>query len=262
MATQGASKKGYNNRTYVVKHILTPAKCRKLAAKYRLAVYSHCKEGPEVQSRAVKSILYHELDHKNTTPEQKEHYHRLCGDWCGFKKWRNDGNAAKDYLKTQSKDIEGNKVVWRAGALAGMDSLYPKAFEELEARFEVIGQRELMARCSRLRTSNINESIHAKLWLLCSKKKNHRMDRITFAAQQVMLSHNFGHLNASLLNCLGVMTVRCAHDLHLANKQSVCVAKRKYKLTETANTRQRRRKVKRTTGLGTNSGAYQSGGGD
>ena len=43
--------------------------CHKIALKYRLAVYGHCEEGPVEQSKAVKAVLYHELDHKDVTPD-------------------------------------------------------------------------------------------------------------------------------------------------------------------------------------------------
>ena len=74
------------NTKFVLRHIFTNQFCHKVAAKYRLAVYSHCKEGIEAQSRAVLSIPFHELDHIDTTVAQKQHYHRYCGDYCGFKR--------------------------------------------------------------------------------------------------------------------------------------------------------------------------------
>ena len=55
-------------RTYVIKHMFSNQLCHKLARKYRLAVYSHCDGGCDVQSQAVMALLSHELDHKDTTP--------------------------------------------------------------------------------------------------------------------------------------------------------------------------------------------------
>ena len=81
-------------KTYPLRHIFTSQMCNRLARKYRLAVYSHCDDGPEVQSKAVHSILSHELDHKDTTPQQKIFYHRLCDKTCGFNKWLAAGNTA------------------------------------------------------------------------------------------------------------------------------------------------------------------------
>ena len=138
------------NTKYVLSHIFTNQFCRKIAAKYRLAVYAHCDEGLEAQSKAVLSIPYHELDHRNSTVAQKEKYHKYCDDSCGFKKWLKDGNAAGDYQKKYTKDIHRNTVTWEHGAFAGMDTIFPNAFEELVCSFRDMGCAELMSGCTRL----------------------------------------------------------------------------------------------------------------
>ena len=94
-------------RTYVIRHMFTGILCNRIARKYRLAVYSHCNDGSEVQSRAVQAVLNHELDHKDTTPQQKIYYHRLCDEGCGFNKWLAAGNTAETYLKTTYKNYLG-----------------------------------------------------------------------------------------------------------------------------------------------------------
>ena len=94
----------------------------------------------------------------------------------------------------------------------------------------------LLSRCSRLRTTNMNESIHSKLWVLCNKHKNHGLERVRFAAQQVILSHNLGRRRASLLNVLGTMTPSMSHDLDILDRESVCVASRKHALARLSST--------------------------
>ena len=149
--------------TYVLNHIFTSKMCNRLARKYRLAVYSHCDDGPDIQSEAVMAVFNHELDHKDTTPDQKAYYHRLCDEGCGFNKWLAAGNTAATYVKTTYRNHLGKEVAWDSGAFAGMDTLFPQALKELEAIFREIGDPNLMSRCSRIRTQNINNSIHYKI---------------------------------------------------------------------------------------------------
>ena len=130
---------------------------------------------------------------------------------------------------------------WEYGAFAGMDTIFPKAFEELVCRFRDMGCPELMSRCSRLRTTNMNESIHSKLWVLCNKHKNHGLERVRFAAQQVILSHNLGRRRASLLNVLGTMTPSMSHDLDILDRESVRVASRKQSLARSSITVQQKK---------------------
>ena len=117
-----------------------------------------------------------------------------------------------------------------------MDTIFPKAFEELVCRFKDMGCPELMSHCSRLQTTNMNESIHSKLWVLCNKHKNHGLERVKFAAQQVILTHNFGRRRASLLNVLGTMDPSMFHDLDILDRESVRVASRKHTLSLSTST--------------------------
>ena len=126
--------------------------CNRIAHKYRLAVYSHCNDGSEVQSRVVQAVLNHELDHKDTKPQQNIYYHRLCDEGCGFNKWLAAGNTAETYLKTTYKNYLGKELPWDSGLFAGMDTLFPNALEELADIFREIGDPNLMSRCSRIQT--------------------------------------------------------------------------------------------------------------
>ena len=89
---------------------------------------------------------------------------------------------------------------WKNGHFAGMDSLFPQAFAELEYHFNYLGSESLMSRCMRQRTTNMNESLHQKLALILHKCKSHTTDRVNFGANSVLMSHNFGHNRGSLLN--------------------------------------------------------------
>ncbi|KAF2358193.1 Glycosyl transferase family 8 [Trinorchestia longiramus] len=58
---------------------------------------------------------------------------------------------------------------------------------------------KLLSRGLKKRTQNPNESLYSKLWLRCSKVKNARLSRVTFAATDTLLDHNFGNEDGSLL---------------------------------------------------------------
>ena len=165
----GAKKK------FKVKHMFDPKLCNKVARLYRLAVYSHCGDGPIVQAKAVMSILYHEMDHSQTTHAQRLEYHSLCGVHCGFVDWRKNGDPDSEYSKTTTKDYLGNSVPWRDGVYAGFDSCFPEALRVLEQIFRYIGNPELMSRCSQLVTQNINELMHFKVWNIVKKIKGHTL---------------------------------------------------------------------------------------
>ena len=62
---------------------------------------------------------------------------------------------------------------------------------------------ELLERCLKGRTQNLNESLHSKLWAKCSKTKYSGPNRVRFAASVTVMDHNFGYLDASLLTHLG-----------------------------------------------------------
>ena len=73
------------------------------------------------------------------------------------------------------------------------------------------------------------------------QKKCTRQDRLIFTVYQVVLSHNLGHLNASLLNVLGTMSPEVAHQLDLLDREALCCSKRKHVITEQARTAHRKK---------------------
>ena len=70
------------------------------------------------------------MDHKYTTPEQKAYYHRFCGGnpECDFISWIRDGKTADTFVKTKSTRL-GVEIEWDDGMYAGIDTMYPHAFE-------------------------------------------------------------------------------------------------------------------------------------
>ena len=209
--------KKYHHRptaTYKIKPLFTSTKMYRIESKYKLAVYKHRHEGPEAQHRAVMSVLYHECDHPQTSLAQREWYHRYCDDGCGYQQWVRSGKPGENYAKKSYMDAQKQLHDWEHGNFAGVDTAYPSAFRQLVYVFDKLGNRELMARCRTLRTQNANESVHSKVFNILKKIKDHGPARFKFGCQQVMLDHNYGVLNASLLNCLGTMSTsaRVGHE--------------------------------------------------
>ena len=125
---------------------------------------------------------------------------------------------------------------------AGMDVLFPQAFAELLHHFETMASDELLSRCSRQRTTNMNESMHQKVALMMHKCKSHSTLRLDFGVGNLMMSQNVGHEKASLLNVLGVVGEDISKYLKFKDHRSFLSASRKHKLEE-GTTHQHRRKV-------------------
>ena len=64
--------------------------------------------------------------------------------------------------RTTAKRLTPNgieTVEWTNGVYAGLNFLYPQAFAELLYKFEALRSDELLIRCSRQATTNMNESM-------------------------------------------------------------------------------------------------------
>ena len=118
------------------------------------------------------------------------------------------------------------------GILAKLKLEHPEAFKELLTIFEKLGSQELMSRCKKVITQNVNESLHSKLWRHCLKFKKHSKMRYLFCARHVLLVQNFGHYSASLDNVLGTMTKSMQKSLKDDDKVSIRVSERKHVLKE------------------------------
>ena len=153
---------------YPLKKLFSWNVCRDLSQLYRLAVYQNVDNGPDSQATAVKAVLYHEMDYPEANIDERAEFHQYCGEWCPYKEWENKKKPLSDF-KRDKKDIHGNVIRWEGGILANFKNKYPDAFEELLDIFVLLGNPELMSRCTRMITQNINESLHAKLWKNCLK---------------------------------------------------------------------------------------------
>ena len=228
-------------RKYIIKPMFTPIKLYKVSQLYRKAVYDNV-EIP-AKKKAVMAVLYHTLDHQESSLEDKVRYHQHCGDWCYFVQWQNTDEPLEDFKKTTTKDTSGNIVPWTGGVYAKLDIDYPDAFKKLENFFVGLGNDELMSRTTTVATQNINESVHQKLWCLCRKSKKHTCPRYNFACEHVAMEHNFGKVKASLYNIIGGMNYDARNSLQQNDKDSIGVAKRKHDISETGARQNRKKRM-------------------
>ena len=202
----------------------------RISRSYTTAVYDHAEHGTAVQSRQVFAILFHNLDHQWATVAQREHYHHFCGTWCGFRRHVDvDRKLPETYSKTTTSFMGHSRVKWERGIFAGIDTLYPNAFIELVGKFRTLASQTIMQRCSHNVTTNMNESMHARYHKLVSKSKPHGLTRIMFAAQQVLLTSNFGQQRSNLGNVFGTKSVVAGHDLDILQSASHHSAERFHK---------------------------------
>ena len=76
-----------------------------------------------------------------------------------------------------------------------------------------------MKRLERNLDTNLNESVHARFFEIVKKCHHYSYARICYAAEQTILTHNFGHCGGSLLHVLGMSTQEKL-DLQAENKRT------------------------------------------
>ena len=228
-----------------IKHLFTKARVRAIGSKYRMAVYTH--HTLQAQKDAVRSVPLHELDYQESSLDQKKEYHALCDkgkdSGCQFQAWCADGKDPAQFRRITTKVIGTNKTKpWTRGLYAGLDYLFPEAWAELQYRFKALSSDEVLSRCSRLRTTNVNESIHQKVGLFVKKCKSHTTERIQFGTRSLQMSQNIGYRKSSLLNVYGWLNDDISKGLKFKDDRSFRSAARKHKLEE-GTTHQHRKKV-------------------
>ena len=72
--------------------------------------------------------------------------------------------------------------------------------------FVDLSSDSLLRGCLKKRNQNPNESFHSKLWKICMKHKDCSIEHVAFAAGTVVLKHNFGCVEVSLMARLGLLS--------------------------------------------------------
>ena len=106
------------------------------------------EEGPEAQAKAVEAVFFHEQDYPDASMEERKEFHHLCGMWCKFKVWEEQGKPLEGFKRIK-KDLQGNEVVWEGGLIAKFRIEHPDAYNELHDIFKTLGCLELMKRCGK-----------------------------------------------------------------------------------------------------------------
>ena len=215
------------------KRLANNANIHRVANMYTMAVYDHIDQGPRMQSQQVFAVLFHELDHKWAEPLQREHYHQYCGKWCRFQEWKSSEKPDDEvYTHDTSNWLHEKDKPWDRGIFAGIDYLYPEAFRVLVTKFRWFGRLELMGRCSMRITTNMAESMHARLHGIATKSCHRSLKRLRFVGLHTMLASALGHLRANLDGVFGTRSARIVQDLNNKQVESFRVASRKHDLDE------------------------------
>ena len=246
---EGAKKKEKRKRRdphtiACVKKYFNDDTCFDISQLYRRAIYDNCAAGPEAQSVAVKSVLWHNLDRLDATVDQRKEYHKYCSStWCHYQQYVAH-SPPEGYKRLHDRNKAGKEVPWTGGYYAGLDQEYPGAFKDVQDIFDYIGHIDLMKRCAKKVTQNLNESLHSKLWRRVLKYKHHGKKRYKLACFMTVLVHNFGHEKGSLLHCLECMTKPTERDLRQKDRDSIRNAKRQHIVTDGGRRSRNRKKVK------------------
>ena len=136
--TTGPSNRGKSK--YIIKHMFTSQICHQVSQLIRKNVYDHV--GIPEKQKSVKAVLYHNLDHPDSTVDEKDHYHQYCGDWCWYKEYLDSGRPLGDYQKTTTKR-NGEIVAWTGGYYAKMDKEFPDAFEKLVSILSILAVKNI-----------------------------------------------------------------------------------------------------------------------
>lgn len=109
---------------------------------------------------------------------------------------------------------------------------------------------ELLRKCLKGRTQNMNESLHGRLWKKVSKDKYAGLLRTNFACEATILDHNFKKGDFHFLSSLGFPLSHHSVDM-LKHQENVT----RRSMTGMRNTPGKKRKLKETDG----DGSYSAG---
>ena len=157
-------------------------------------LHAERKTYPEIH-KALMAIPHHYSDGPGKTLDQREIMHLNCDpNLCAFKKIT--PAQKKDFVPMNTEGF----------AVAGDFFDYPDTFDQVLLAFESQSSESRVMASSRPLTQNINESLHSKLWRIVSKYKTYSLSCYNFAIQHIMICHNYGYVDGSLLPEQGGMT--------------------------------------------------------
>ncbi|KAK3872326.1 hypothetical protein Pcinc_022544 [Petrolisthes cinctipes] len=135
----------------------------------------------ELASEIMASFLH-------VTSSDKDPRHFLCpsaeDSWCFYKRALANEETPPSHNTMKVKITITCKEDRQAIALVYQD----------------LTRHDLLERCMKGRTQNVNESFHSKLWKKCVKVKFHGNKKVEFAFKMAALEHNCGYKSGTLLD--------------------------------------------------------------
>ncbi|KAK3869589.1 hypothetical protein Pcinc_025112 [Petrolisthes cinctipes] len=184
------SSKYCNECTYwhnVAKKNNSPSLRANLSGYYGTTVRRFVQKGgdktrvSELASEIMASFLH-------VTSSDKDPRHFLCpsaeDSWCFYKRALANEETPPSHNTMKVKITITCKEDRQAIALVYQD----------------LTRHDLLERCMKGRTQNVNESFHSKLWKKCVKVKFHGSKKVEFAFKMAALEHNCGYKSGTLLD--------------------------------------------------------------
>jgi hypothetical protein len=149
---------------------MTKERMKRWSSYYRKAIVENA---PNIENarNAIWAIMFHSL----STPEDPRH--RFCNpEWGWFRKAEADGRDPRDVYEESAHDPPLPKDIC----------------ERLIPLFQRLSDRDLLARCMTLQTSNTNECLHSTIWRRAPKHKNCGRKTLETAAALAVMQFNKG----------------------------------------------------------------------
>ncbi|KAK3884777.1 hypothetical protein Pcinc_010963 [Petrolisthes cinctipes] len=148
---------------------------------------------------------------------------------------RQAGAVCKDCMM-EYKLVAERKTVQKTPLLSGIPF---EKMNVIQSLYADLASPELLQKCLKGRTQNVNESLHGRVWKKVSKDKYAGLFRTTFACEATILNHNFKK-DLHFLSSLGFPVSQ--HSLDVLHRQDG-VTKRSMRQSSTPR---KRRKVVET----------------
>ncbi|KAK3891171.1 hypothetical protein Pcinc_004960 [Petrolisthes cinctipes] len=195
---------------------LTDSVIDKLTSYYGMAIRKNINTDEETMRRAVWASFLHSSGNRDSShmfcPKGKE-------SWC----WWRVAQAER-------------KTVQKTPLLSGIPF---EKMNVIQSLYADLASPELLQKCLKGRTQNVNESLHGRVWKKISKDKYAGLFRTTFACEATILNHNFKK-DLHFLSSLGFPVSQ--HSLDVLHRQDG-VTKRSMRQSSTPR---KRRKVVET----------------
>ena len=109
-------------KKYIIKHYFDNKTCHALSQGYSQAVYNNIDKGVEGQSIAVMAVIWHQLDHPESTAAE-ERYHQYCTEKCPYQQWISSGNSGNNFIRRARLEMNKKKFHLRKHSLVELQAV-------------------------------------------------------------------------------------------------------------------------------------------